>query len=220
MVHELGLCSNRTFCYAVLASIMGQLLVIYFPPLQNVFQTESLSVFDLLFLVTLTSSVCLVSEAIKLMERWRGVERSPPSDCFHEGPEDLEEDECYGSLRLWSGTGGSSRLHLVDLSQYRGPRLPLGVDLDSGETPSSPGLLVFFRTGSLEEPCEESSPEGLPKVSRRSPEGLPKVSRRSPEGLPKVSRRSPEGLLKDSRRSPEGLLKDSRRTPEGLLKVS
>lgn len=39
----MGLCSNRTFCYAVLASIMGQLLVIYFPPLQGVFQTESLS---------------------------------------------------------------------------------------------------------------------------------------------------------------------------------
>lgn len=45
MVYEMGLCSNRTFCYAVLASIMGQLLVIYFPPLQNIFQTESLSIF-------------------------------------------------------------------------------------------------------------------------------------------------------------------------------
>ncbi|KAK9514486.1 hypothetical protein VZT92_027950 [Zoarces viviparus] len=84
MVHELGLCSNKTFCYAVLASIMGQMLVIYFPPLQNVFQTESLSLFDLLFLVTLTSSVCLVSEAIKILERWRGAEKSRPSDCFHE----------------------------------------------------------------------------------------------------------------------------------------
>ncbi|KAM4579767.1 calcium-transporting ATPase type 2C member 1 isoform 2-T2 [Odontesthes bonariensis] len=82
MVHEMGLCSNRTFCYAVLASIMGQLLVIYFPPLQNVFQTESLSLFDLLFLVTLTSSVCIVSEIIKKVERLRGVERSPPADCF------------------------------------------------------------------------------------------------------------------------------------------
>lgn len=41
----MGLCSNRTFCYAVLASIMGQLLVIYFPPLQKIFQTESLSIF-------------------------------------------------------------------------------------------------------------------------------------------------------------------------------
>ncbi|XP_053183338.1 calcium-transporting ATPase type 2C member 1 [Scomber japonicus] len=84
MVHEMGLCSNRTFCYAVLASIMGQLLVIYFPPLQSVFQTESLSILDLLFLVALTSSVCVVSESIKKVERWRGVERSPSFDSFHE----------------------------------------------------------------------------------------------------------------------------------------
>uniref|UniRef100_A0A665U702 Calcium-transporting ATPase n=1 Tax=Echeneis naucrates TaxID=173247 RepID=A0A665U702_ECHNA len=76
MVHEMGLCSNRTFCYAVLASIMGQLLVIYFPPLQNIFQTESLSIFDLLFLVSLTSSVCVVSEVIKKVERWRGQSAS------------------------------------------------------------------------------------------------------------------------------------------------
>ncbi|XP_054638512.1 calcium-transporting ATPase type 2C member 1 isoform X2 [Dunckerocampus dactyliophorus] len=84
MVHEMGLCSNRTFCFAVLASIMGQLLVIYFPPLQSIFQTESLSFFDLLFLVALTSSVCVVSEAIKKVERWRRGERRPPADCFHE----------------------------------------------------------------------------------------------------------------------------------------
>ncbi|KAM6910512.1 calcium-transporting ATPase type 2C member 1 [Xenentodon cancila] len=82
MVHEMGLCSNRTFCFAVLASIMGQLLVIYFPPLQSIFQTESLSIFDLLFLISLTSSVCVVSEVIKKVERWRGAEQSPPVDCF------------------------------------------------------------------------------------------------------------------------------------------
>ncbi|KAG7469861.1 hypothetical protein MATL_G00133230 [Megalops atlanticus] len=86
MVHEMGLCSNRTFCYAVLGSIMGQLLVIYFPPLQKVFQTESLSIFDLLFLLGLTSSVCVVSEAIKKVERWRGrgAGRTETSDFFHE----------------------------------------------------------------------------------------------------------------------------------------
>uniref|UniRef100_A0A665U6Z8 Calcium-transporting ATPase n=1 Tax=Echeneis naucrates TaxID=173247 RepID=A0A665U6Z8_ECHNA len=82
MVHEMGLCSNRTFCYAVLASIMGQLLVIYFPPLQNIFQTESLSIFDLLFLVSLTSSVCVVSEVIKKVERWRGAERPKNSEAW------------------------------------------------------------------------------------------------------------------------------------------
>ncbi|XP_068002473.1 calcium-transporting ATPase type 2C member 1 isoform X1 [Melanerpes formicivorus] len=70
-VFEIGLCSNRMFCYAVLGSIMGQLLVVYFPPLQKVFQTESLSVLDLLFLLGLTSSVCIVSEVIKRLERSR-----------------------------------------------------------------------------------------------------------------------------------------------------
>ncbi|KAF3838987.1 hypothetical protein F7725_017704, partial [Dissostichus mawsoni] len=62
LVYELGFCSNRTFCFSVLGSIM-----------------------DLLFLVSLTSSVCIVSEAVKVLERWRGSQRSPPpSDCFHE----------------------------------------------------------------------------------------------------------------------------------------
>ncbi|XP_043922669.1 calcium-transporting ATPase type 2C member 1 [Protopterus annectens] len=70
-VSEIGLCSNRMFCYAVLGSIMGQLLVIYFPPLQKVFQTESLGALDLLFLVVLTSSVCIVSETIKKLEKVR-----------------------------------------------------------------------------------------------------------------------------------------------------
>uniref|UniRef100_A0A8C9DMR0 Calcium-transporting ATPase n=1 Tax=Prolemur simus TaxID=1328070 RepID=A0A8C9DMR0_PROSS len=67
-VFEIGLCSNKMFCYAVLGSIMGQLLVIYFPPLQKVFQTESL---NLLFLLGLTSSVCIVAEIIKKVERSR-----------------------------------------------------------------------------------------------------------------------------------------------------
>lgn len=36
---------------------------------------------DLLFLLSLTSSVCVVSEVIKKVERCRGAERRPPSDC-------------------------------------------------------------------------------------------------------------------------------------------
>ncbi|CAL1611603.1 unnamed protein product [Knipowitschia caucasica] len=84
LVHELGLLSNPVFCVAVLASIMGQLLVIYSPPLQRVFQTESLSLADLLFLAALTSSVCVVSEFMKKMEQWRRRERAPPARNFHE----------------------------------------------------------------------------------------------------------------------------------------
>uniref|UniRef100_A0A8D0UNR9 Calcium-transporting ATPase n=1 Tax=Sus scrofa TaxID=9823 RepID=A0A8D0UNR9_PIG len=78
-VFEIGLCSNKMFCYAVLGSIMGQLLVIYFPPLQKVFQTESLSVLDLLFLLGLTSSVCIVAEIIKKVERSREKIQKPVS---------------------------------------------------------------------------------------------------------------------------------------------
>lgn len=39
---------------------------------------------DLLFLVTLTSSVCVVSEVIKMVERWRGAEKTPPTHFFHQ----------------------------------------------------------------------------------------------------------------------------------------
>ncbi|GAA6073500.1 calcium-transporting ATPase type 2C member 1 [Tachysurus ichikawai] len=66
---------------------MGQLLVIYFPPLQKVFQTESLSILDLLFLVCLTSSVCFVCELIKMLERCRGGRREKEKEecnSFHD----------------------------------------------------------------------------------------------------------------------------------------
>ena len=57
------------FLMAVGFSLVGQLLVIYFPPLQMVFQTEALTAMDILFLLTLTSSVFIVSELKKYFER-------------------------------------------------------------------------------------------------------------------------------------------------------
>lgn len=36
---------------------------------------------DLLFLVCLTSSVCFVSELIKMLERWRGGEKAEKGEC-------------------------------------------------------------------------------------------------------------------------------------------
>lgn len=57
------------FLLAVGFSLVGQLMVIYFPPLQMVFQTEALTGWDLVFLVTLTSSVFIVSELKKWFER-------------------------------------------------------------------------------------------------------------------------------------------------------
>lgn len=79
------------FLVAVTLSVIGQMFVIYFPPLQRIFQTEALTAkgitlalriidkyflqhvyfyfSDLLFLATLTSSVFVISEIKKFIER-------------------------------------------------------------------------------------------------------------------------------------------------------
>jgi len=62
---EVGLFSNTLFNWAVSLSLAGQILVIYFPWLQDVFQTEALGIWDLLSLVILTSCVFWVDEARK-----------------------------------------------------------------------------------------------------------------------------------------------------------
>ncbi|NXD77834.1 AT2C2 ATPase, partial [Halcyon senegalensis] len=69
LIFEIGFFRNRMFLYSVLGSFLGQLAVIYIPPLQKIFQTESLGVLDLLFLTGLASSVFVVSELVKLCEK-------------------------------------------------------------------------------------------------------------------------------------------------------
>ena len=71
-VFQIGLFTNKMFVVAVGGSIVGQLLVVYFPPLQAVFQTEALYLSDFLFLIVLTSSVCIVSEIRKCIFRRQG----------------------------------------------------------------------------------------------------------------------------------------------------
>uniref|UniRef100_A0ABD2VWK5 Calcium-transporting ATPase n=1 Tax=Trichogramma kaykai TaxID=54128 RepID=A0ABD2VWK5_9HYME len=67
-IFSVGFFTNRTFLVAVALSLLGQILVIYFPPLQKIFQTEALSAKDLVFLTALTSSVFIVSEIKKFIE--------------------------------------------------------------------------------------------------------------------------------------------------------
>ncbi|TKX27047.1 calcium-transporting ATPase-like protein 1 [Elsinoe australis] len=67
----LGKGSNKMFNFAIGSSLLGQLLVIYFPPLQRVFQTEALSARDLAGLVLLASSVFWVDEGRKWFDRRR-----------------------------------------------------------------------------------------------------------------------------------------------------
>uniref|UniRef100_A0A8C4K1M2 Calcium-transporting ATPase n=1 Tax=Dromaius novaehollandiae TaxID=8790 RepID=A0A8C4K1M2_DRONO len=44
LISEIGFFRNRMFLYSVLGSFLGQLAVIYVPPLQKIFQTENLAV--------------------------------------------------------------------------------------------------------------------------------------------------------------------------------
>jgi magnesium-transporting ATPase (P-type) len=58
--YEISFYSNPTFLWAIGGSVFGQLMVIYFPPLQEVFQTEALSVYDLFYIVLLSSSILML----------------------------------------------------------------------------------------------------------------------------------------------------------------
>jgi len=62
---EVRLLGNTLFNWAVSLSLAGQLLVIYFPWLQEVFQTEALGLFDLVGLVLLCSTVFWADELRK-----------------------------------------------------------------------------------------------------------------------------------------------------------
>jgi Ca2+-transporting ATPase len=58
--YELDPFSNTAFLFSVGGSILGQLAVIYFPPLQEVFQTEALSMSDIIYILILSSSVLML----------------------------------------------------------------------------------------------------------------------------------------------------------------
>lgn len=62
---EVPLFGNRLFNWAVSLSLGGQVLVIYFPWLQEVFQTEALGLFDIIALILIASTVFWVDEGRK-----------------------------------------------------------------------------------------------------------------------------------------------------------
>ncbi|XP_012661551.1 calcium-transporting ATPase type 2C member 2 [Otolemur garnettii] len=82
LIFEVGFLSNHMFLYSVLGSVLGQLAVIYIPPLQKVFQTENLGALDLLSLTGLASSVFIFSELLKLFEKY--CPRAREVQTYHE----------------------------------------------------------------------------------------------------------------------------------------
>lgn len=73
---SLGLFTNRALSYSIGGCILCQLLVIYFSPLQSIFQTESLTLFDIIFLTLLCSSVLVADEVYKACYRRWSITRS------------------------------------------------------------------------------------------------------------------------------------------------
>ncbi|KAJ3356281.1 High affinity Ca2+/Mn2+ P-type ATPase-like protein [Entophlyctis luteolus] len=71
-IFSLGPLTNQMLNVAVGLCLMGQLLVIYMPFFQRIFQTEALRVTDLVYLLCLTSSVLWIDEARKMLKRRRG----------------------------------------------------------------------------------------------------------------------------------------------------
>lgn len=93
-IFEIGLFSNTFFVYAVGASLLGQFLVIYFPPLQATFQTEALTLNDLVYVCCIASSVLVFDELRKWWRtrKLRGAMRSASIAAVFKP----EEKNCHG----------------------------------------------------------------------------------------------------------------------------
>lgn len=68
-IFEIGFFTNKMFNMSVGGSILGQLAVIYLPFLQRVFQTEALSLGDLVTLTALASTVWIAEEIRKYVNK-------------------------------------------------------------------------------------------------------------------------------------------------------
>lgn len=75
--YQLDPFGNPSFLWAIGGSVVGQLAVIYFPPLQEVFQTCSLSFGDICFILLLSSSVLMLDTLRKNMFPRFFVEDTP-----------------------------------------------------------------------------------------------------------------------------------------------
>ena len=69
LLGEMGVFGNKMFNFAVGGSLLGQMAVVYFPPLQRIFQTEGLGLVDLLKLSCVASTVFWVDEGRKFWQR-------------------------------------------------------------------------------------------------------------------------------------------------------
>ena len=98
-IFRVGFATNTTFLFAVGGVLCGQLLVVYFPPLQRVFQTEALGAADLAYLVAVSCTVWLGDEARK----WYAERRAARAGGSRGGSGSAAGHWMYSRLRAMSG---------------------------------------------------------------------------------------------------------------------
>jgi Ca2+-transporting ATPase len=72
-VFQIGIFSNTAFNWCVGGCVVGQLLLIYTGAMNFIFETEQLTVNDIVFIFVLTSSVWVVDEVVKYFARKRDI---------------------------------------------------------------------------------------------------------------------------------------------------
>ena len=109
--YELSFFGNPAFIWAVGGSVLGQLLVIYWPPLQEVFQTEAITFPDLLYILLLSSSVLWLDTLRKVFFH------NMFSDGFNPSPRARRRLKIMSRQSSWlnfgrsAGSNKSSRIH-------------------------------------------------------------------------------------------------------------
>jgi Ca2+-transporting ATPase len=68
-VFKLGLLSNKPLLWTVLITLAIQIVIIYWPPMQNLLHTEALSAFELALVLVVSTGVFWAVEAEKLVRR-------------------------------------------------------------------------------------------------------------------------------------------------------
>jgi len=115
--YELNFFGNPAFIWSVGGSILGQLLVIYWSPLQEVFQTEAITFPDLLYILLLSSSVLGLDTIRKVFFH------SVFSDGFNPSPR-ARKRITIGMPRsgTWLNFGRSSNNKSHRINRWRGKR--------------------------------------------------------------------------------------------------
>jgi len=115
--YELNFFGNPAFIWSVGGSILGQLLVIYWKPLQEVFQTEALSFPDLLYIILLSSSVLWLDTLRKVFFHRTFSDGFNPSPRARKRPKILNRSGSWLNFGRSSNHNKSHRIHL-----WRGKR--------------------------------------------------------------------------------------------------